>query len=146
MTIFEFLQELECFFPLNETEETVRKRIVFYTEILEGEVKKTGKSYDYRQITRWFLKHYKYKTFPGLANIIEALTYGEVKTQSCKDEGALLIITLTSGLKYGFTVSPIGKSINELKADIMRKFGNCSFKFYPKGTVIIGDKIFLPEE
>ena len=145
MTIFEFLQELECFFPLNEAEEMVKKRISFYADILKSEMAKTGKSYDYRKITQWFLKNYKYKTFPSLANIIDALPNGEVQPyKECKDEGSLLVVTLASGYTYEFTVSGIGKSINDLKSDIKRKFGDCTYKFYPKGTVIIGGKVFMP--
>lgn len=145
MTIFEFLQELESFFPLNEPEEMVKKRISFYADILKSEMAKNNKDYNYRKITQWFLKNYKYKTFPSLANIIEALPNGEVeKYVPSSDEGSLLVVTLASGFTYEFTVSGIGKSINDLKADIKRKFGDCTYKFYPKGTVIIGGKVFMP--
>ena len=141
MTIFEFLQELESFFPLNETDDIIKKRIAFYTEILEAEVAKTGKSYNYRQITEWFLKTYKYKSFPALPNILEALPHGEVQSyKECSDEGSVLIVTLASGYQYQFTVSGIGKPIDDIKSTIKQKFGDCTYKFYPKGTVITENK------
>lgn len=85
--------------------------------------------------------------FPEIPTIAEALKFGEVKPyhRECVNEGSLLVVTLSSGFTYEFAVSGIGKLIDDLKADIKRKFGDCTYKFYPKGTVIIGSKVCLPE-
>lgn len=145
MTIFEFLQELASFFPLDEKEDMIRKRISIYTEILKAEVTKSKSEYDFRKVIQWFLSNYKYKSFPNMATILEALPNGEISkiSERCKDEGALLVVTLSSGYTYEFTVSHIGKSIDVLKASIKQKFGDCTYKFYPKGTVILDGKVYM---
>jgi hypothetical protein len=61
------------------------------------------------------------------------------------NEGALVVITLPNGVRYDFTVSGIGRPIENIKEEIKNKYGKYpEIKTYPKGTVIIGDKVFTP--
>ncbi len=147
MRIFDFLRQLAEYFPLNETEDKINNRFKLYSEIIEGEIQKTGKEYDFKKVIHYLVKNYKYKTFPSMPDILDALPFGEVYRYSkCVNEGSLLIVTLPTGYQYEFTISSIGKPIKQLEADIKRKFGECTYQIYPKGTVIIGDKVFLPEK
>lgn len=62
----------------------------------------------------------------------------------CVDEGSLIAITLPNGRIYDFTVCGFGKPIDLIKDEINKKFGNCTVRKYPKGTVRIGNDFILP--
>lgn len=148
MKIFDFLKQLNEFFPINESENKMNNRFKLYGEIIQGEIQKKGKDYDFKKVIQHLVKNYKYKTFPSMPEILDALPYGEkLPTYNPSvNEGCLLVVTLPSGYTYEFTVSSIGKPIKQLEEDIKRKFGDCTYKLYPKGTVIIQGKVFYPEE
>lgn len=146
MRIMEFLQQLEDIFPIGVAEEKKNKRFSLYIDVIEGEIQKNGKEYNLLKVLHYLIKTHQYKSFPAIADIIKALPIGEItQYQQCKNDGDLLVVTLPNGYKYEFTVSAIGKSIKELKNSIQRKYGTCEYSFYPKKTVIIGDKVFYPE-
>ncbi|MCM1003608.1 MAG: hypothetical protein NC408_04630 [Candidatus Gastranaerophilales bacterium] len=146
MRIFDFLKQLDEFFPLSENEDKKNNRFSMYADIIEGEIQKTGKEYDFKKIIQYLVRNYKYKTFPPMPEILDALPFGEIYRYSkCANEGSLLVVTLPTGYQYEFTVSSIGKPLKQLEDDIKRKFGECTYQLYPKGTVIIGGKVYLPE-
>lgn len=145
MRIMDFLQQLETMFPLKEADEKKQRVFSLYVDVIEGEVVKNGKEYDFQKILHHLIRTHKYKTFPSVADIIEAMPIGEVtQYEQCKDEGALLVVTLPSGYQYRFTVSASGKKREAIESDIKRRYGECTYQFYPKGTVILsgGDKVF----
>lgn len=143
MRLMDFLQQLEAMFPLKESDERKQRVFSLYVDILEGEVIKSNKEYDFQKILHHLIRTHKYKSFPSVADIIEAMPIGEVtQYQQCKNDDALLVVTLPSGYQYRFTVSAIGKDKKTIKQDVERRYGQCEWQVYPQGTVIIGEKVF----
>lgn len=145
MKLFEFLRDLESFYPLNESEEKVNKRLSSYVDILEGEILKSGKSYDYAKILKHIQMNYRYKQFPSLPDILDFMNVGEIReTTTCEDDGCLVVITMPNGVMYPFEIASFGKPIDEVKKQIVEKYGNVQVKTYPKGSVLIGKQVILP--
>lgn len=145
MKLFEFLRDLEAFYPLNESEEKVNKRLSSYVDILEGEIIKSGKAYDYEKVLKHIQMNYRYKQFPSLPDILDFIKVGEIEeVTKCEGEGSLVVVTLPNGYIYPFEVSGIGKPIEYYKDDITRKYGKCDIKVYPKGSVLIGREVITP--
>lgn len=145
MRLFEFLRDLEAFYPLNESEEKVNKRLSSYVDILEGEIIKSGKNYDYSKVLKYIQMNYRYKTFPSLPDILDFMKVGEVyEVVECENEGDLVVITLPNGYMYSFTVHGTGQPLTEIIEKCKRAYGDCSIKQYPKGSVLIGKEVFLP--
>lgn len=143
MRLMDFLQQLEAMFPLKESDEKKQRVFSLYVDVLEGEVVKSNKEYDFQKILHHLIRTHKYKSFPSVADIIEAMPMGEVtQYQQCKDDDALLVVTLPSGYQYRFTVSAIGKDKKAIEQDVERRYGQCEWQIYPQGAVIIGDKVF----
>lgn len=140
----DFLIDLAEIYPLERTK-NFDKVIGHYTDYLLQFC--IGKEIDFKKVKFAIFDRNKTNKFPDLYTIRECLFLGEVtQYQQCKNEGDLLVVTLPNGYQYEFTVSAIGKSIKEIQSSIKRRYNNCTFQFYPKGTVIIGDKIFVPEQ
>lgn len=145
MSLQEMLEELLRFYPIKDrSKNDIAQDMVTYRELILEYVYSSNERYDWEKCLKYIQTHRIYKTFPSIPDILEALPYSlqQKKVQKCVDEGSLLVVTLPSGYTYEFTVSGIGRSIEDIKADIKRKFGQCEYKFYPKGTVIIGSKVF----
>lgn len=143
MNLFEFLRNLEAFYPLNESEDKVNKRLSSYVDILEGEIVKSGKKYNYDKVLKYIQMNYRYKQFPSLPDILEFMVQGEVKEiAECKDEGCLVVVTMPNGVKYPFEVAPFGKSVEEIKKHVISNYGNVEVRIYPKGTLLIGNEVF----
>lgn len=146
MQIWEFVRELAFFFPLSGTDEHKNRIFDSYVENLEGICISNKCEYDWKKVLQTIQRTYTYQKFPPLADIIKVLPECKIfkPYQECENEGALIVITLPNGMKYDFTVSGIGRHIETIKEEILKKHGDCDIKTYPKGTVIIGDKIFTP--
>nr|DAH54524.1 MAG TPA: hypothetical protein [Caudoviricetes sp.] len=143
MRLIDFLQQLEAMFPLKESDEKKQRVFSLYVDVLEGEVVKSNKEYDFQKILHHLIRTHKYKSFPSVADIIEAMPIGEVtQYQQCKDDDALLVVTLPSGYQYCFTVSAIGKDKKTIEQGVERRYGQCEWQIYSQGAVIIGDKVF----
>jgi hypothetical protein len=142
MNLFEFLRKLEAFYPLNESQEKVNNRLSSYVDILEGEIVKRGKRYDYDKILKHIQKTYRYKTFPSLPDLLDFLNVGEVRESvNCKDEGCLVVIRAENHI-YSFEIAPFGRKLDDIKYDAGKRFANAKVEIYPKGSVLIGDKVF----
>lgn len=140
--LHKFLTDVSQIFPVQSTRN--KERVWELTSNhLWGQI--FNKEINYDIALSWLIDNHKNSYFPDIKLIGESLHNAIVKPfyRECVDEGSLLVVTLASGFTYEFTVSGIGKSINDLKGDIKRKFGDCTYKFYPKGTVIIGGKVFM---
>ncbi|MCM1339406.1 MAG: hypothetical protein NC191_07020 [Muribaculaceae bacterium] len=148
MTLQEMLEELLRFYPIqNRREEDIAKDLVVYRERILEFVYNSNEKYDWEKCLKYIQTHRTYKTFPAIPDILDALphSYLAEKYQPCANEDSLLVVTLPTGYQNEFTVSSIGKPLKQLEDDIKRKFGECTYQLYPKGTVIIGGKIYLPE-
>lgn len=103
------------------------------------------KELDFNKAKNLLFDEYKLKTFPLPKEILGFMLRAEIKNyHECENEGALIVITLPNGLKYDFTVSGIGRHIETIKEEILKKYSDCDIKTYPKGTVRIGNKFILP--
>lgn len=142
MNLFEFLRKLEAFYPLNESQEKVDNRLSSYVDILEGEIVKRGKRYDYSKVLKHIQMNYRYKQFPSLPDILDFLNTGEIRESlSCKDEGGLVVIRAENHI-YGFEIAPFGRTLEDIKTDASKRFNNAKVEIYPKGSVLIGDTVF----
>ena len=67
------------------------------------------------------------------------------ETVTGKSDGSLLVVNLLNGTQYQFTVMQDSKtSLNDIKERFKDQLK--SIKKYPIGTVVMKNKIFLPEE
>lgn len=146
MQIWEFVRELAFFFPLSGNDEHKNRIFDSYVENLEGICISNKCEYDWKKVLQTIQRTYTYQKFPPLADIIKVLPECKIfkPYQECTNEGALVVITLPNGVRYDFTISAIGRSLDSIKGEIKDKYGDCEIKTYPKGTVIIGDKVFTP--
>ena len=63
----------------------------------------------------------------------------------CENEiGRLVIATLPDGRMYSFEITTFGETLENIKKKMVHKYGNVQIKTYPKGTVLIGNKVFMP--
>lgn len=140
--IADFLHKLNSIFPI----EGKRVDAVFdtYTDILLEKCLK--KEYDAKKLLSRIAQEHKYSYFPTVKLILEQLPYAEIVHYGDipPNEGALIVLTLTNGVIYAFTVTNSGKTMQELKADARRRFGECEIKMYPKGSVLIGNTVIEP--
>lgn len=151
MSLQDMLTELLRFYPiLNRKKEDIARDMVTYRELILRAVYDTNKKYDWDKCLKHIQSTRTQRTFPAIADIIAALPYS-VKYENLYQEkhidpkeGALLVITLVSGLKYAFTFSGWEKSVSELKKHCKERFGDCEIKLYPKGTVLIGNEVVEP--
>lgn len=145
MNLFEFMRSLEAFYPLNESEDKVNRRLSSYVDILEGEIVKSGKKYDYEKILKHIQMNYRYKTFPSLPDILDFMEQGVIKEiVNCQDEGCLVVMKVAENNIYAFEVSPYGRKFEDIKKDAIARFGNVQITTYPKGSVLIGDTVITP--
>ena len=125
MKIFDFLRELELFYPMNESDEKVEKRISSYAEIILRETLKTGETYDYEKIIRHIQRNYRYKTFPSLPYILDYLPVGIVIEEHYSGREGEVIKRVVNGYEYEFTIVPNHwtgvKTVEQLDKDILRR-------------------------
>jgi hypothetical protein len=125
MKIFDFLRELEVFYPMNESEEKIEKRISAYAEIIQSETLKTGKRYDFKRVLNSILRNYRYKTFPSLSDILDYLPNGVVIEEQYSGREGEVITRVINGFPYQFTIVPNHwdkvKSISQLDTEILRR-------------------------
>ena len=104
-----------------------------------------NKNIDFERTKKTIFDNYTGQYFPTPNLLLGYLLQNEIKSyDSCVNDGSLLLITLPNGQQYEFVVSSFDKPLSKIKEDIERKHGNCTIEAYPKGTVIIGGKIFTP--
>lgn len=146
ITVYQFMEKLNKFFPSNEREEIFKERVNEYSKEIMLIANERKVKYDYDKIFSYILKNYEYKTFPALAYIIKVLDEGIIQdTKESIKIGNVLVVTMSNGLKYDFVISNIGKTKEEIIGSLTKKYGKCKIDEYPAGTVIMGNKIFLFE-
>lgn len=124
ITVYQFLEKLNSFYPSNEKEEIFQERANEYANILLEKAHIHKCKYNYDKIFKHIMQTYKYKTFPSLPDILDALPVGyEIEESYSGREGEVIKRTL-NGYEYEFTVLPNHwrvKTISELDEDIEKR-------------------------
>lgn len=127
MKIFDFLRELELFYPMNASEEKTAKLISSYAEIIQGEMLKTKEKYDFNKVISYIQRNYRYKTFPSLPDILDALPIGIIVEERYSGREGEVIKRIINGIEYEFTIVPNHwenvKTIEQLDRDIAWRCG-----------------------
>lgn len=122
ITVYQFLEKLNSFYPSNEKEELFQERANEYANNILLRAQNRKEKYDYDKVFSHILQTYKYKTFPSLPDILDALPYGIVIQESYSGREGETIKRTCRGYEYEFTVVPNHwekvKTISELDADI----------------------------
>lgn len=130
LTVYEFLVKLNKFYPSQEKEAIFQERTNEYANaILAKSIEKKIK-YDYDKIFSHILQTYKYKTYPSLPEIIDALEYGIVTEVNYSGREGEVIQREINGHIYEFTIVPNHwqnvKTIDQLDEEIkFRTKGVC---------------------
>lgn len=124
-SVYDFLNKLNRFFPSNEKEETLKERVNEYSNSILLKAQNNHCQYDYDKVFSYLIQNYKYKTFPSLPDILDALPYGVVKRESYSGREGDVIKKTINGIEYEFTVVPNHwtnvKTISELDEEIERR-------------------------
>lgn len=119
MNAFEFLVKLNSFFPSNESEELFKERMNEYVNSIVHKSQTSKCQYDYDKVFTYILETYKYKSFPSLPDILEALPKGKIYNTCNSNQTIKRII---NGMEYEFTIVPNHwenvKTISEVSAEI----------------------------
>lgn len=103
-----------------------------------------NKEIDFKKVRNKIFDTYKFKGFPDMPLIRDCLKAGEIsKYINCKDEGCLVVIRAENNI-YSIEVAPFGRPIEDIKADAGKRFSNSKVEIYPRGSVLIGDKVITP--
>lgn len=136
-----FLTKLNLLFPLEG--KRIEPVLETYTDILLEKCLKT--EYDFKKLTSYIVQNYKYQSFPTAKYILDCLPMAEIRHfESVTNEGDVIIVTLPSGMMYSFTVTGYGKELRDIKNKLQFHYGKCEINRYPKGTVLIGDRVIEP--
>ena len=152
-TAEQFIEDLVLFFPPEKkygTEET-KKLLANYVENITYEIKLTRHKYNFTKLLLLIQREYKFKTLPSVNTILSFMPRAVINEPSAPEtpqDGKLLIVKLSDGRQYDFVIKSFGnRTIGGLKKKLREQFGEgFEMKLYPAGTVIIGDRVFLPEE
>lgn len=119
MNAFEFLIKLNSFFPSNESEELFKERMNEYVNSIVHKSQTSKCQYDYDKVFTYILETYKYKAFPSLPDILDALPKGKIYNNCTSTETIKRVI---NGIEYEFTIVPNHwenvKTIGEIDAEI----------------------------
>lgn len=122
ITVYQFLEKLNYFYPSNEREEVFKERTQEYANSIIVKAHNTKQKYDYDKVFSYILQTYKYKTFPSLPDILAALPYGVIIEESYSGHEGEVIKRVINGHEYEFTVVPNHwqgvKTISELDREI----------------------------
>ena len=148
--VLNFLIDLSCFFPFSSKDDRDAK-LKQYADYLTEKI--GTRKLDYKKLLHWIVdnrKGEKERYFPQIDFIRNNLVKGLVqeKQNVPAQDGAPLIVKLPDGRQYDFVIKSFGnRIIGGLKKKLREQFGEgFEMKLYPAGTVIIGDRVFLPEE
>lgn len=145
MNVYDFLQKLNVFYPTNESDKVFKERVEEYAKSIIAKLTTKKCRCDYEKVFMYILENYKYKTFPQLPDILDALPQGYrlIPTEQSADSGALIRIVMTNGNRYDYVIANFD-GVNTLES-IKRKFSTDIAKIikYPQETTIIGDKVFF---
>lgn len=119
MNAFEFLNKLNTFYPSNESDAVFAQRVNEYADSIVHKSQINKCQYDFERVFTYILENYKYKGFPSLPDILNALPKGKIYKSCTSDQ---IIKRFINGMEYEFTVVPNHwdnvKTISELSNDI----------------------------
>ncbi len=145
MNVYDFLQKLNVFYPTNESDSIFKERIEEYAKCIIAKLVANKYRCDYEKVFTYILENYKYKAFPQLPDILDALPQGyrPLQAEQSADNGALIRIVMVNGNCYDYVIANFD-GVNTLES-IKRKFSTDIAKIikYPQETTIIGDKVFF---
>lgn len=140
--IKDFLMHLTYLFPLEG--KRLEPVLETYSDILLEKFLK--KEYDLKKLTSYIVQNYKFRTFPTAEFILECLPMAEIhKVNNVVNEGEVIIMKLPNGMMYSFTVTGYGKHLTEIEGRLKGQYGECVVTRHPKGTTLIGTRIFEPD-
>lgn len=103
------------------------------------------KEIDFEKAKTLIFDNYDKRTFPEPKVLYGYLNQCEIKNYATtEDEDCLVVVTLPTGVIYPFEVAPFGRSIGEIKSEIVSKYGNVQVRTYPKGSVLLGREVITP--
>ncbi len=124
MNAFEFLNKLNAFYPSNESDSVFKERVSEYVDSIVRKGQQNRCKYDYEKVFTYILENYKYKTFPSLPDILNALPKGRIVELKFSGREGDEIMRKYRGYDYEFTVVPNHwekvKTIKELNEEIER--------------------------
>ena len=128
MNTVEFLQKLNTYYPSKEDNVTFNDRIKEYSNSICKYIYEHKQKFDIDKVFSKILETYRYKTFPSLPEIFDAMPYGAIlptiEESLSGREGQTITRTL-HGHVYEFTVVPNSwdgiMTISELDRDIARR-------------------------
>lgn len=124
MNVYEFLQKLGLFYPSNESDNVFKERINEYANSILIKIRQTKHQYNYDKVFNHILQTYKFKTFPSLPDILEALSYGIMIEENYSGQEGKTITLNVHGHDVEFTIVPNHwegvKTISEVRQDIAK--------------------------
>lgn len=135
----EFIAQLFMLYPSKNP--NVEAQIKFYDEVLEN-----SNFYDYEAFLHFIGREYKYSHTPSTQWLMEYREQFRYKRQ-LGSTGELINITFE---KNNFSIQAVPDGPGNISKEVLRKLQNLygkitSIKRYPKGTVIIGNTVWLPD-
>lgn len=116
----------------------------FYSDVLSSD-----EEYDYNELMRIVGREFKYKYTPSTSWLIEqrerCRIEKKIENETPVNEGEVIIMKLPSGMMYSFTVTGYGKHLTEIEGRLKGQYGECVVTRHPKGTTLIGTRIFEPD-
>lgn len=139
----DFLIDLSEIFPIASTksfDKVIGMSVEYLLEFC------AGKEFDFKKARHLIFDRYKFKNFPELSIVKDCILESEIKKyEHCENEGKLVVIKIPErNIIYSFEVNSSGRDIREIKNTIGKNLGKYEIEIYPKGTVLIGDKVFTP--
>lgn len=119
----------------------IESQTKFYDEVLEDD-----NFYDYAEFLRFIGREYKYSHTPSTQWLIENRGQFRYKRQ-LGSTGELIHIIFE---KDNFSIQAVPDGPGNIAKDVLKKLENLygkirNIKRYPKGTVIIGNTVWLPD-
>lgn len=135
----EFIARLFMLYPSKNP--NIESQTKFYDEVLEDD-----NFYDYAEFLRFVGREYKYSHTPSTQWLIENRGQFRYKRQ-LGSTGELIHIIFE---KDNFSIQAVPDGPGNIAKDVLKKLENLygkirSIKRYPKGTVIIGNTVWLPD-
>lgn len=124
MNIYALLEQLSVIYPHNKKDEDFEPILMLYAEQILGVIQKSKKKYNFQKVLAHLMQTYKYRTFPTLPDILEALPYGEITEVKYSGKEGTEIKRIINGHEYSFTIVPStwdAKTISELDNEIRLK-------------------------
>ena len=129
MTVYEFLEKLNNYYPSKEKTEILEQKFNDYANCIIEYAHKNNYEYDYDKVFKQFMLNYKYKVFPSLPDILEFMPYGVIiKKPHYSGKEGQTIKRSWQGHEYEFTIVPDSwenvKTIKQLDNELERRKEN----------------------